>query len=286
MLSLAMTVDFQEINRKIRECRKIEDIDRRIACLKKLFDETEDGMVAYALGEELENVGMLEEALKYYEEAKARFPLPKYQNMAKASIDRVHEKLRAQTAQRMDLKEGQTLILEELDLGNFDPASTLIIVACTKMKIWDVDENAPKYVPARVAYVGNSFKKFVEWLDKNSWKEKGYQWVILSAKYGYIEPWHPISNYNVTFNDESTGPVSDETLYRQVMFQDILPNKKLKDFKTLICIGSYVYIEKIKKSFRDVTCKIISVKSEDELSEMSSKHEKSLSRFFKSLIRK
>lgn len=279
-----MAADWREIIQRIQGCRRIKDVDEKIKCLKSLLEETKDGMVAYALAEELENIGILEEALKYYEEAKVRFPIIKYKKMADNAAARVREKIASLEHKMPLVVEADATALEELNLENFDPAETLLIVSCTKLKIWDVSKDAPKYVPARFAYAGKAFRKFVEMMEQNAWEEKGFRWVILSAKYGYIEPWHPISNYNVTFDDENTGPISDETLYRQVMFHHVLPEIRLKDFKTIICLGSPVYLEKIKKSFKDTTCQIIPLKIEVEQPEKILPRKKSLSLFFKSFI--
>ncbi len=42
------------------------------------------------------------------------------------------------------------------------------------------------------------------------------QWVILSAKYGFLDPDTEIRNYNVTFLKSSTHPISVDKLRRQV----------------------------------------------------------------------
>jgi tetratricopeptide (TPR) repeat protein len=258
-------MSWREINRRISACKALKDINEQIICLKKLYDETKDGMVAYALGEAFEIKGELNEALKYYREAEAKFPKEEYKRRARAAAEKVTEKLGDETLIKLltrpapaETKE-HILSLEKLDLKNYDPETTVIIVACSRTKIWDVTENAPAYVPARLAYRGESFLKFLEWMEKNSWEKKGFKWVILSAKYGFIEPWQPICNYDVSFNNEASGPISDESLYRQVMFHEILHGKRLRDFKTVICIGGKTYTEKIQKAFKDVKCHIISL---------------------------
>jgi len=260
-----MRMSWGEINRRISACKALKDIDEQIICLKKLYDETKDGMVAYALGEAFEIKGELNEALKYYKEAEARFPKEEYKRKARAAAEKVTRKLEDETLIKLLARpppletEEHVLSLEKLDLKNYDPETTVIIVACSRTKIWHVTENAPAYVPARLAYRGESFLKFLEWMEKNQWEKKGFKWVILSAKYGFIEPWQPICNYDVSFNDEASGPISDESLYKQVMFQKILNEKRLRDFKTVICIGGKTYIEKVQKSFKDVKCQIISL---------------------------
>ena len=42
------------INRKIKECRELKNLQERLLCLMKLYQETADGMTAYALAEEFE----------------------------------------------------------------------------------------------------------------------------------------------------------------------------------------------------------------------------------------
>lgn len=80
------------INRKIQQCKRLPTSIARRGCLRKLYNEVKDGMVAYAMAEEYEGQGRFAEALKYYQEAKERFPLPKYKLNAENSIIRVRMK--------------------------------------------------------------------------------------------------------------------------------------------------------------------------------------------------
>ncbi|MHA1506063.1 MAG: DUF6884 domain-containing protein [Candidatus Asgardarchaeia archaeon] len=242
-------MSWASINKKIKECKRLLTTQEREYCLKTLYEATNDGMVAYALAEELESQSKLKDALKYYEEAERRFPLTKYKLLAKAAIARVKMKIYEQE----HVKEGKVVKAGlQINLDLLDPETTLFVVACTKTKIWKEDPNAPLYVPAKYAYRGREFRKFIRWAKENKLEEGGFKWIILSAKYGYIEPWHPISNYDVTFDDEETGPISDETLHSQVMYQKRWGTRKLKDFKKIICIGSETYLTKIHKSFRNI----------------------------------
>lgn len=241
------------INKRIQACKRRLTAEERLTCLKNLYNEAPDGMVAYSLGEELERQGEFKEALKYYEDAERRFPLPQFKLRAENAIVRVKTKI----GKREEIRE-TTQSFQQLDLKLYNPETTLFVVACTRSKIWEIDSNASDYVPARFAYCGEQFTNFLKWAKKNDLEARGFKWIILSAKYGYIEPWHPISNYDVTFNDEKTGPVSDETLYRQVMFQKRWSTYPLKNFKTIICLGSNTYQEKVRKSFKDVKVQIIS----------------------------
>ena len=71
------------------------------------------------------------------------------------------------------------------------------------------------------------------------------------------KPWHPISNYNVTFDDAETGPITDDSLYNQVMYQYRWEKARLKDFRRIIFFGNFTYREKICKAFRNVQAEII-----------------------------
>ena len=253
-------MSWKEINQKIRKCRALSDAEERIKCLRQLFVSTQDGMVAFVIGEELEAYGNLREALQYFEMAKRLFPKDNYKDMATKAILRVENKLQGEK-ERGTITVPPLVRLEEIKLEEYDLATTLLVVACTKTKIWDIDKDAPNFVPAQFAYQGKDFHNFLLWLDSSARRialDRGdFRWIILSAKYGYIEPWHPICNYNVKFGDETTGPISDETLYRQVMYQSRWSGIYLKDFKTVICCGSKVYADKVRVSFKDTRAQII-----------------------------
>ena len=145
--------------------------------------------------------------------------------------------------------------IREIDLSKFDPRATLFIVSCSRDKIWRHDPTAPDYIPAKYAYRG-SFLGFLRWAEKEKIEKKGFSWVILSGKYGFIEPWHPISRYDVHIGDSKVA-ISGETLKRQVSQSRWWRDKenkiieiKLSYFNRIICINCEdVYIEKIKKCF-------------------------------------
>lgn len=143
---------------------------------------------------------------------------------------------------------------------SYDPKTTLFIVSCTKSKIWNEDKNAPPYVPARHAYRGKDFLRFLRWFEENQMESRGFKWLILSAKYGYIEPWHPIGKYDVCFDDENSGPISDQTLYSQVMkqrrFEDTV-YLYLKNFNKVVCFCGKTYLQKVRRSFRDTNAEIV-----------------------------
>jgi len=242
-------VIWREIIKRINECKKLSTEQERLNCLLRLYEETKDGMVALEIGEEYYRRGQLEQAIKYYNEAEKRFPLDKWKTKAREKRNVAEREL-----------EGHKKLVEISPAPeiSYDPKTTLFVVSCAKSKIWDEDKNAPSYVPARHAYRGEDFLKFVYWFEKNQMEMKGFKWLILSAKYGYIEPWHPIGRYDVCFDDEDSGPISDETLYSQVMkqrrFEDTV---YLKDFKKVVCFCRRTYLQRVHKSFRDTDAEIV-----------------------------
>ena len=251
-------MSWRQINEEIRRCRALPTAEARIKCLMQLFARRHDGMVAFALGKELWACGNLRDALQYFEIAERLFPLDRYKTRARQAKLQVKSELE-KTKEYVEVPTMLGLIkLKEIKLGNYNLETTLFVVACTKTKIWDIYSDAPEFLPAQYAYLGESFSKFITWLNAlPSFERNNIKWLILSAKYGYIEPWHPICNYDVTFEDESTGPISDETLYRQVMYQTRWSGISLRGFNTVICCGSRVYVDKVRYSFKDLDCQII-----------------------------
>ncbi|NHV97614.1 MAG: GIY-YIG nuclease family protein [Thaumarchaeota archaeon] len=220
-------LEWKKINEEIRLCKQTQN---PVDCLFKLFVETKDGWVAYNLAEIYENQGNLVKALDFYKEACNLLPLHKYKSMAEQKIAKISGLL-----QKSQKKEGDILF----------------VVSCTKEKIWGENTSADAYVPAKDAYTGEDFKK---WLKRE--EADKYPWLILSAKYGFIEPDHPIGNYDVTFNDEKSGPISDETLRRQVLYQERL-GRPLRSFSKIYVIGSSTYFEKVKNAFKETGAEVL-----------------------------
>jgi len=120
---------------------------------------------------------------------------------------------------------------------------TLHIVGCSGTKIWDRSD-ALVYVPARHAYKGRGFLKALTQVNG--------PWVILSAKYGFIEPEHPIGNYDIRLG--SAHSISDASLRAQVQQQRDWGTEqvsiRLADFKHIVCLNcDRTYVKKIRASF-------------------------------------
>jgi len=119
----------------------------------------------------------------------------------------------------------------------------LVIIPCGAGKVWD---NAPNYGPclAKDAYTGSPFKVNRKYAEKFAEK-----WVILSAKYGYIDTDFIIpGDYNVTFKDLRTQPVDVGVLKEQVS------SMGLDQFSQIIGLGGIEYRNRIKASYS--TCNI------------------------------
>lgn len=87
----------------------------------------------------------------------------------------------------------------------------LVIVPCGRSKIWDKYPDAGPTAAAD-AYIGPPFtvnRRFAE--------QAGGNWVVLSAKYGFLRPTDVVpGTYNTTFKRRSTNPIGFAVLREQV----------------------------------------------------------------------
>ena len=115
----------------------------------------------------------------------------------------------------------------------------LCVVPCGSLKIWDKNPNAGP-VKAKNVYIGNFAKTCIEYAEKfypNSY-------VILSAKYGFLFPDEIIpGNYNVTFKDPRTNPISVEELREQA------EEKGLMKYDEIAVVAGSEYVKVVKKVF-------------------------------------
>ena len=165
----------------------------------------------------------------------------------------------------------QILTTSIIDISEFDPKETLFIVSCSAKKIWQYDPTAPDFVPAKYAYKGRKFRSFLRWAEKEKIEQKGFSWVILSGKYGFIEPWHPISRYNVKLSCKSSYPISVETLKNQVYQKrwwrkqnGQLNEIRLGDFKNIIAVNcNKEYLCRIRECFPNAKIRNLFFPEED-----------------------
>jgi len=113
-------------------------------------------------------------------------------------------------------------------------------------KIWNLNPNVGP-TRARDAYVSAYFRVNREYAEKFA-----DRWVILSAKYGFIDPNFIIpGNYDVTFKRPETNPVSVDKLKEQIR------EKGLDKFDKVIVLGGRDYVYFVRKSFEGLNVKIV-----------------------------
>jgi N-glycosylase/DNA lyase len=219
-----------------------------IAALEALDRESgSDGVVAEALGEHYELLGDLEGALRWYTEADRRYWDDRWKAGPRESIRRV----RAALGQDEEAQDGEAPGTPDAEARRDVP---LYVVGCTKSKVWDDPAMGDvRHVPAGLAYTGRSLSA---WRASRPARE-GARWLILSAKYGFIEPDHPIARYDVTFADPGTGPIDDESLRAQVRHQtrwvDATP---LASFRRVVVVGSAEYLRRTEVAFAAVGAEV------------------------------
>jgi hypothetical protein len=114
----------------------------------------------------------------------------------------------------------------------------LVIVPCGRAKIWDRNPAAGP-VPARDAYSGYPFRVNAAYAERFAGR-----WVILSAKYGFIEPTFAIpGQYDVSFNRRRSGPIEVGRLREQ------LRDLRLDEWDEVIGLGGRAYRETIEAAF-------------------------------------
>ncbi|HIH69528.1 DUF6884 domain-containing protein [Methermicoccus shengliensis] len=117
----------------------------------------------------------------------------------------------------------------------------LCVVPCGSLKIWSRYPDAGATM-ARDVYIGSFARTCIEYA------EKFYpdSYVILSAKYGFLFPDEIIpENYNVTFNDPKTNPISVEELRKQA------EQKGLMRYDEIVVVAGSNYINIVKKVFAE-----------------------------------
>ncbi|QQK81211.1 hypothetical protein HUG20_15735 [Salicibibacter cibi] len=116
--------------------------------------------------------------------------------------------------------------------------TTLAILPCGNKKIWDKEgEVGPVF--ARDAYIG-TFHRLCR-----AYAEMFHpQWVILSAKHGFLQPDDTVLGpYNVSFSHKSDAIISMNCLAEQVQ------KKRLNDFQHLVVLTGKKYKPIVEKSF-------------------------------------
>ncbi len=120
-----------------------------------------------------------------------------------------------------------------------NPKHLLVIVPCGRSKIWSKQPSAGP-TPAANAYTGAPFTVNREYAEAS-----GGEWVILSAKYGFLRPTDIIPGpYEVTFKNPSTGPIDIEALRDQVR------QMGLDRYSEVVGLGGKEYRAAVERAFR------------------------------------
>jgi hypothetical protein len=126
------------------------------------------------------------------------------------------------------------------DSSEFSPINTslLVVVPSSQTKIWKFD---PKQGPVKAieAYTGSPFqvhKAFAQLFSD--------RWVILSPKYGFMDPDFMIpGNYDVAFKKPANNPISLAELEKQAQ------EKTLRDFNIVVTLGGEETTDIVKRLF-------------------------------------
>lgn len=123
--------------------------------------------------------------------------------------------------------------------------SKLVVVSCGSKKIWHKNPSAGP-TPAKNVYVSgytNILKSYPQKFNND--------WVILSAKYGFIDPDFIIPEpYNITFKDKSARTITVEQLRGQVK------KKGLDKYEEIIVLGGKEYADKVRMAFSATNCSV------------------------------
>ena len=117
----------------------------------------------------------------------------------------------------------------------------LVVVPCGQSKIWK-KYPTKGFEVAKKAYTGAPFKVNKAFAEKFA-SNLPDRWVVLSAKYGFIEPDVRINDYNVTFKKTNPKPISLNELKKQYI------EKELGVFDVVIALGGEDYSNKVKQVF-------------------------------------
>jgi hypothetical protein len=118
------------------------------------------------------------------------------------------------------------------------PCGLLVIVPCGKAKIWARHPQAGPVVAAD-AYVGAPFS-----VNRRYAERMGGDWVILSAKYGFLRPADVVPGaYDTTFTRRSTNPIGPVALREQV------EQMRLGRYDDVIGLGGKEYRATIDAAF-------------------------------------
>jgi hypothetical protein len=130
----------------------------------------------------------------------------------------------------------------------FEEDRLLNIVACSNAKVWNDRLADEKTYPARVAYRGGMFKQAMQcFLDLKSRRGREPRWLVLSAKYGLLEPDDEIADYNVSFSVKSDG----DKVIRQEDIEKQWNEKQLDRYDLVFVWGGETYADRVSQTLKN-----------------------------------
>lgn len=129
----------------------------------------------------------------------------------------------------------------------------LIIIQCVKSKIWDFDKNAPRFVPAKDAYVSNYFKKMWDFAQRC-----GKRWCVLSGKYGFALSETKIENYDATFVNLKTNPITVQEI-KNLLEKDenLKKGLGLNSINSCAILGGKKYVKVAREVLADYQIEVV-----------------------------
>ena len=118
---------------------------------------------------------------------------------------------------------------------------TLGVVACGARKVWNQDPSISGPVKAADAYVST----YARWKVRYAYRFFD-RWVILSGKYGFIDPDTLIENYDVRIQQRDR-----EDFLRQLR-QQALEMDLFKDVTTVNVLGGKTYLRAVDDAISDI----------------------------------
>lgn len=119
--------------------------------------------------------------------------------------------------------------------------TTLCIIPCGSMKIWDKKPDSGPQKASNV-YIGPFHRKCQEY----ALKFYPNDWIILSAKHGFLRPNDIIpETYNVSFNLKKTNPITIDELSKQADY------KNIDKYDKIVVLGGKNYTKIIETVFKD-----------------------------------
>ncbi len=130
----------------------------------------------------------------------------------------------------------------------------LVVLACSKTKIWmEKPELKGKKIIAKDAYTGSVFRYGLKYAQKNN-----MPFIILSGKYGLLEPEQLIEEYDFKLNS------FEEAEHIRGIFKNRL-KKIFHDYDSIFLIGGDEYYRRVFQGFDDKKFGYLKAKNPHEL---------------------